>query len=1144
MKKFYLLGGMAVATALFAAATAFPTTFPGQTGEAIYADAAPQADGVGLPTPYYSLAAVSSSQLANGWDVINANNDAKTWSATSDYSSPFGFCANSGYTSSTGLPQDDYLLAPAVHLEAGKAYKICYTWKAGGFSDVENFAVYVSTSKEPEEIKASTKISEYLAIKQTSYTKEIVDFTPTYDGDYYVAFYCFSERFKTGVKIADLLIAEDKFAPSGVTGLTATPGLNRELSCKLTWTLPTTDTFGADIPEDKPITAVKIYRDGEEIENTNLDGTATSFTDNADFGLTSGYHTYGVSVIADGVEGARTQVGPTAYVGPIEPFAVPATFSCGTLSDLELWTIQKGEAADDGKNWSYYSYGKYAEYSIQYGKTDDAWLITPPVNVEAPGYYRLSVEICKANINFEPVITLEMGSSTEISDMQTLGQIVVAQNNSSSISEWPTVYRDIKIDAAGVYYFAIHNNTLNAPGGNTLKVHSLMVEQVALCPEVVTGLVATPAEDGSLNINVSWINPTNSTIGEVLLDDDYQLEIYLNDAETPAVTVDGGNTQIVVPVEVADVYTVTVKAVGKVGGASAPVPASVKTTWVGPRVVAVPYYTEFADEDGTRSIWEIHDLNEDGHSFTIGKYSYSPYYCYMLLTGATENKDYLVSPVFNLESGLYKITVSHSSGSNSSEVNPVVGLIKNNTFNAEDVVSSFIASKTFTGLKNYSAEEASFTFMITEAGEYQAVYGDEESGLSSSAKVDLRSFSIAAEATFPADVTDLTATVSVEKENTVELTWVNPSKIYDTEYDLPSIESVVIERDGEIIATLTEGMTLGEPTAYTDEEVTNGVHTYTVYVTFAGNAHPGDYPSVTSDWVGGGLSVPYDETNPENGGIHQVGVFTGWKTVDEDGTYLTKDDDIYSENRNKWYYNSSYNVANSSWGIEPDSNDSSIAHTNDDYLISCPVKFEKNIIYQITYNYSLPDFKPESNWDIIVKMGTGDSHTEYAEVSRIPFDSSWNRWGVFEHSFNVAVGVPLQEESIENGIMLVADEPANPRPVDLYEASAKIEEGDNRVALHANSKSGAVIRQFHVKQIAYYDPTTEIVEVGAGKVTFDGQDVNFGGVAAVQVYNLAGVCVANTTAEGSFNVSKLGAGYYVVKVTTDSETVTLKVTVK
>ncbi len=55
MKKFYLLGGMAVATALIAAATTFPTSFPGQTGEVTYADAAPKPK---LPVSLLPIAAL------------------------------------------------------------------------------------------------------------------------------------------------------------------------------------------------------------------------------------------------------------------------------------------------------------------------------------------------------------------------------------------------------------------------------------------------------------------------------------------------------------------------------------------------------------------------------------------------------------------------------------------------------------------------------------------------------------------------------------------------------------------------------------------------------------------------------------------------------------------------------------------------------------------------------------------------------------------------------------------------------------------------------------------------------------------------------------------------------------------------------
>ncbi|MDE6484951.1 MAG: hypothetical protein K2L14_06135 [Duncaniella sp.] len=363
MKKFYLLGGMAAATALIAAAATYSTT-------SNLNDATPQADESAAATvPYYSAAAATSSQIAEGWTVINANGDNKTFEPASEYSSPTGTAMKIGW-SAKGVPQDDYLIAPAVHLTAGTEYKVGYTWKTA--SGKENVTYYMSQSVSPEDIKATQPISDYEEYSNSTYTKNWATFTPSEDGDYHFVVYVHSEGDRYTVYFADLTIVENKFTPASATGLKATPGANRELSCKLEWTLPTTDVFGEALPEDKPVSAVKVYRDGDEIENANLDATATEFTDTEENGLTSGYHVYGVKVVAGGVESALAEVGPTAYVGPIAPFDLPATFAINSADNYDLWT-----KVNDSKTWTYdSSYG--AKYAVANNSAIDNWLITPP----------------------------------------------------------------------------------------------------------------------------------------------------------------------------------------------------------------------------------------------------------------------------------------------------------------------------------------------------------------------------------------------------------------------------------------------------------------------------------------------------------------------------------------------------------------------------------------------------------------------------------------------------------------------------------------------------------------------------------------------------------------------------------------------
>lgn len=1113
MKKFYLLGGMAVATALIAAATTFPTTFPGQTGEAIYADVEAEQ---GLPTPYSSTPAVGGA-LAPGWSIIN-----HTDAANNKYWTVSGTDMTLGYHST--CPKDDYLISPQISFEAGVEYIIAYTWKGGSASYPEKVSVYLSPSNtDTDIIKSSTCLYNANTdgeLKSGTATKITKTVTPAESAGLYIVFYAHSDKDKLSVSICNLLVAKNEFAPAGVTNLTATAAANRELKCTLSWKLPTTDCFGAALPEDKPITAVNIYRDGGAEAIAVLEGNATTFEDTEATELTPGKHTYEVSVVADGVESSKTAVGPTAYVGPVAATPVPCKFSFASEADFTLWSQAKGDVevvSGTYKNtevwkYDYTSGGGYAKYTVQLNYLDNDWLFAMPVKFEEPGYYRVALGVGKNSASVEGRMRLDMGKDPSIDAMSPVSEYFDPAQvyTSATEAEFPVVYKDIKIEEPGDYYFGIHTGD-GTPYTAYINyyVKYFAVEKTVLTPNHVSNLTATPADDGSTVINVSWTNPATATSGDAITADEFKVEVYVNDEENPAATITDGSESCAIEVPTPDVYTITVKTIGTATGATMPGAPSVKTTWVGPKTVEIPYVTKFASDDNTINIWEAVDVNKDGITYKWssgsgfnmeGSYS-SPYKSF---------NDYAVSPIFSLEEGFYKIVVSHSGGQSSEKISPKFGLVKNGTFDAANE-ECFVIAHVFEDFYSYSSVDYTLIVKIEEAGDYQAVYGLEfESTYYSGNKTALRGLSIESQPAYPANVTDLNATVGENKENKVTLTWVNPSTVYGTEIALDAVESVVIERDGNVVAILTEGMNPGESATYTDEEVPSGLHTYTVYATLNGEAHGNEYASVKTDWVGAGMSAP----------IEFSGSFPGW----------------YSDDN--WKFNeNTYIPSNSYWGI-----DGTMTTAHDDYLVTCPINIEEQAIYQVTFNCSGSDFGQEKDCHIAVKMGTGDDHTQFDDVYTIVIPKDRKYYTYVDHSYLVAVGDKVIDNP-EEQIMMLAD--AEPAPEELYAQAAKVEPGEHRIALHITEPGGTRIRNFKFEKIADYEgATTEIVEVGATEVTFDGQDVNFGGVAAVQVYNLAGVCVANTTAEGSFNVSKLGAGYYIVKVTTDSETVILKVTVK
>ncbi|MDE6207296.1 MAG: carboxypeptidase regulatory-like domain-containing protein [Muribaculaceae bacterium] len=106
-------------------------------------------------------------------------------------------------------------------------------------------------------------------------------------------------------------------APAAVTGLTITPATGGADSATLTWTNPSKTFSGEPL---KAITAVKIFRDDEEIASpAGQPGAVQSYTDNID--QTSGaYHTY--KVYAVNAQGESAPAAITGFVGKDTPAAV------------------------------------------------------------------------------------------------------------------------------------------------------------------------------------------------------------------------------------------------------------------------------------------------------------------------------------------------------------------------------------------------------------------------------------------------------------------------------------------------------------------------------------------------------------------------------------------------------------------------------------------------------------------------------------------------------------------------------------------------------------------------------------------------------------------------------------------------------
>ncbi len=1109
MKRNYILWSAVTATALLAVSQTFLSP------DKIEIDQLPDLKAVSINN-FPTHPAASETELSEGWTVINNNGDLDsydeeiTWRPVNDDTYRIN-AVKTGYTPNNGGPMDDYLLSPAVELEGGNQYTISFSYRIGGYYDSDNLAVYVSTSTNPEEIKASEPLFKRENAYEASYVTDSFNFTPAATDNYHIVFYCYSDAFKSGVWISEVNIL-GKVAPNPVSNLTAVAATDNSISCTLNWELPTTNVLGAELSGENAIEKVLVYRDEEETP-VELPADAVSYTDTEEKGLTAGSHSYSVSVVAAGSESEKTTV-EVHRVGPAQAIVIPAAITFNSEADFEDWTVTKGEGSTTSQSWRYNDVKNFASFEIGYWQTDNDWLITPPVKVEEEGYFQVNL-LGVMTTGSEGKFTILKGTSADVESMEAISPVFSLPEGNEWTTEFPETGCDVYL-TPGIYHFALHNklgkNNPNMRPTFSYYVKGFNIAASSYRPGSVTNLTAKGAEDMSCNLIVSWNNPATDMAGQSMEGKDFKVKIYLNDEETEAATVEDGSETCTIAVPSEGLYNVSAIVESADGEAKSDI-VSVKSSWVGAPTVAIPYETNFdKTADSAVEIWESFaiDGNHDGKAFYHGS---NPSGSFFTIEGGTgEYKDFILSPYLNLSAGSYQISYTLAGGASYNVIPVVVGYVKAGSFNADNYESEMtvLLEKNLDDYGNFN-ESSSFT--IEEEGMYQIVFGEVGTRTSDFGELQLLHFDVKELLPYPANVTQLKVTPDSENEEAAVISWKNPSTIYGTDKALTEIESIIIERDEEVVATLTEGVRPGEESSFTDLLPSGGYYRYTVYATYNGQGHGEVYASVLSPWIGGGIAAPLN-----------------MDADDERWTIIDTHNDLTDKG---WYSSNGWYNSNGFLCYVHDST----SKPADDYIIAPPVKIKEGELYKVTFEATPHGMAPQKNYTASVKMGPGSDHTLLPEVATvdIPEDASNN--DPKEYSFYVAVG--QQDAPAEAPVKAKARSQVEgdaEEVVDLdderYLSAVKLPAGSHTVALHAATNGGGLrVAAFRFEKAADIDLPTGIEKIASDELSIKDGVIYFAGIEDVKIYDLTGVCLmAADNCEGSFTIPQLKAGYYIITV--------------
>lgn len=306
---------------------------------------------------------------AEGWTAMDrSGNVSSTWSWNSwgyqEYGSDWNPVGDQhpcvGFSSDWGTNANDYWISPLFKLEPGKTYV------AKAHTAVNRTCLEAATTSLTMKLGTNKKVQgsfdKTLGIFElnTVYDRDpsTFEFTVEKAGNYYVAFHISDATGENAYGyIFDFSLAEKGSGEPEVTVATeaatgfAAAELTAEKSVALTWTNPTKDVDGKDLPADALLT-VKVY-EGEEVVKVfegQAPGSAGKYTQVYTDETFAGEHNYKVVVVYKDKESeaATTSLTVKVVVDAINGVMVPADakVSVHTLSGVavgnNLSTLGKG----------------------------------------------------------------------------------------------------------------------------------------------------------------------------------------------------------------------------------------------------------------------------------------------------------------------------------------------------------------------------------------------------------------------------------------------------------------------------------------------------------------------------------------------------------------------------------------------------------------------------------------------------------------------------------------------------------------------------------------------------------------------------------------------------------------------------------
>lgn len=449
--------------------------------------------GANVDAPYVN--ALASAEDFADFGVIDSNKDGSTWAFDASYGAYYRWnSANNG---------DDWLISPAIKLEAGKKYHFAIDAKAAGSGFPERFEVLIGTEAKASALTQSVLAATEVAVTEyTTYENEAVEVAET--GYYHFGIHAISDADQFRLMVANFVVEAgvEAAAPAAVTDF-AVVQTEGKLEAVVSFKAPTKTVGGDDLTD---LTQIDILRDGAVIKSLTegvTPGAELSYVDN-DEALTVGTYTYQVIPYNAVGNGEKSEEKSIFLSVALE---VPHTFDF-SQNLLDQFAVIDNNA--DGKTWSWSS-SNGAYYPYHGTNAADDYLITLPFNLKAGKTYNVVVN-AKGSASYPERLEVKAGKAATVEGLteQVIAPVDVKLGDFEDIEGTFTPAED------GQYYFAIH--AISDADMLNLCVKALAIELApeATAPAAIADFTATPGAEGALEANLAFTAPAKAINGSDL----------------------------------------------------------------------------------------------------------------------------------------------------------------------------------------------------------------------------------------------------------------------------------------------------------------------------------------------------------------------------------------------------------------------------------------------------------------------------------------------------------------------------------------------------------------------------------------------------------------------------------------------------